>query len=154
MNAAVTTRPAAETSVSFSIRPDSSEIRRASAWLDAAGNELGIPGDELWRLDLCLNEALANVITHGMPIASAPIRLCLVVQREDGGGSARLTISDAAAAFNPLAVVPRPKPLTVAEAEPGGHGLNLMRRFARSLDYEHRDGHNHLTMHFRWHGDA
>lgn len=49
----------------FSIRVDSSEARRASTWLDEAGSARGIPADPLLRLDLCVTEALANVIAHG-----------------------------------------------------------------------------------------
>jgi len=135
----------------LSIRVDSSEAEHASTWLGEAGSLRGIPADPLLRLDLCVTEALANVIMHGGAGASAgPIRLRLDVRCSASGGAASVTVSDAGTVFNPLEARPKPRTRTLAEAEVGGHGLLLMARFADARDYSYSDGQNHLTIHVRW----
>jgi serine/threonine-protein kinase RsbW len=47
------------------IDPDPQEFRRASSWLRAGGAALGVPEEQIDRLELCLNEVLANVVEHG-----------------------------------------------------------------------------------------
>jgi serine/threonine-protein kinase RsbW len=138
----------------FSIRVDSSEVQRASTWLREAGSARSIPADPLLRLDLCVTEALANVIAHGGAGASArPIRLRLDVRCSARGGAVSVTVSDAGTAFDPLASPPKARTRTLAEAEMGGHGLLLMGRFADALDYSYSEGQNHLTIHVRWDQD-
>jgi anti-sigma regulatory factor (Ser/Thr protein kinase) len=137
----------------FSIRADPREARRASIWLGEAGSARGIPSDPLWRLDLCVTEALANVIVHGGAGANAsPIRLRLDVRCSASSGEASVTVSDAGAAFDPLEAPPKAQARTLAEAELGGHGLILMGRFADALEYSYSEGQNHLTIHVRWDG--
>jgi anti-sigma regulatory factor (Ser/Thr protein kinase) len=137
--------------VSFSISAHTDEARRASTWLGKEGSERGIPTEHLWRLDVCVNETLANIIAHGAArVQSTPICLRLDVHRSAGGGEASVTISDAGTAFNPLTVVPPERPRTLSEAEPGGHGLTLLRYFADALDYRYSEGHNHLTIYVHW----
>lgn len=131
----------------LSIRVDSSEAEHASTWLGEAGSLRGIPADPLLRLDLCVTEALANVIMHGGAGATTkPIRLRLDVR----GSAASVTVTDAGIAFNPLAAPPKVRTRTLAQAELGGHGLLLMARFADALDYCYSEGQNHLTIHVRW----
>lgn len=135
----------------FSIRADPSEAHHASTWLGEAGSARGVPEDPLMRLDLCVTEALANVIAHGGAGARAnPIHLRLDVRRSANGGAASVTVSDAGTAFDPLQAPPMARARTLAEAEPGGHGLLLMARFADALDYSYGEGQNHLTIHVRW----
>lgn len=135
----------------LSVGADAREARRASTWLGEAGSARGIPSDPLWRLDLCMNEALANVIAYGSAGAGAsPIRLRLEVLRNASGGAASVTVSDAGAAFDPLKAQPKAKPRTLAEAEAGGYGLVLLRQFADALAYSFGEGQNHLTIQVRW----
>lgn len=136
----------------LSIRAVVEDIRPASAWLEKACSERGVPSDQSFRLDLCLNEALANIISHaGSEAAQAPVCLSFVVESIGKTIQAKLFVSDAGAPFNPLTGTIKPRAETLAEAEPGGLGLNLMNCYSDDLDYEHRDGRNHLTFIVRWH---
>ena len=134
-----------------SIRVDSGEAWRASTWLGAAAAAHGVPAETLSRLDVCVTEAVANAIDHGgAGTGASPIHLRLEVQRNGNGGEAAVTISDAGNRYDPLAATPRARPRTLAEAEPGGLGLTMLRRFADALDYSYREGKNHLTIRVRW----
>lgn len=135
----------------FSIRVDADATDSVASWLGETGSAQGVPADPLWRLDLCVTEVLANVVQHGgAGIASSPIGLHLELRRSAGGGEAVVTVSDTGIAFDPLSVPARPRPRTLAEAEPGGQGLPLLRRFSDALDYRYSEGRNHLTIHVRW----
>lgn len=134
----------------FTIAADTVEVRRAAEWLVASCRQREVPQAHVERLELCLHEALANVITHGGEAAiAAPIRMRLEVRR-DPQCSAGVTVIDAGRAFDPLSVPDRESPKTLAETEPGGLGLVMIRRFSDWLDYRHENGCNHLTFGARW----
>lgn len=135
----------------LTIAAHGAEVRRASDWLDAACRQHAVPRVQAERLEVCLNEVLANVINHGGGTAlSSPIRLLFDVTREQDGGKAGVTVSDAGMPFNPMSAHNKIFPKTLAEAAPGGLGLVLIRRFADWLDYRHEDGRNHLTFGAHW----
>jgi len=68
------------------IDPDPQEFRRASSWLRAGGASLGVPEEKVDRLELCLNEVLANLVEHGGDaVASHTIQLELGVSPVPGG---------------------------------------------------------------------
>lgn len=139
----------------LSIRAAADDIRIASEWLARVCCRHEVPPDQLARLDLCLNEAMANVIAHGGAAARAgPVLLLLHVTPPltslGDGAEARLTISDAGQAFNPLTAESKPRAQTLAETDPGGFGVTMMRAFSDTMDYDYRDGRNHLTFGVHW----
>lgn len=131
----------------------STEVRRASEWLAACAAQRGIPAREEQRLEICLNEVLANILAHGGSAAqAAPVRLQLETRIDGAAGSASLTVCDAGPAFNPLTVPPAPRPKTLADATAGGLGLAMIRRCADWLDYRRGDGVNQFVFGVRWGG--
>lgn len=127
------------------------EVRRASEWLDAICRKRGVPQVPAGRLEICLNEVLANVIAHGGSAAqSAPIRLSLEVGFDRDHHEARVTVSDAGKAFDPRGVEERTLPGSLDEASPGGLGLVMIRRLCSLLDYHREGGRNHVTFGTRW----
>ena len=140
-----------ESDAELVIAAEAAQIREASLWLARAAEQFGIPDESLNRLDLCLNEVLANTITHGRPeAATAPIHLHLHIQQLDDAREATVTTSDAGPAFDMTAAAASPRPRTLAEAQPGGLGLVMIRSFADQLAYTYADGHNHLRFSVRW----
>lgn len=137
----------------ITIRAETRETRNAAAWLQAVAQGEGIPFEQLSRLDHCLDEALANVINHGVRgIADASILLQLVVERGPEVCCAELVIVDEGVAFDSTAC-PDPgaaRPASLAEANVGGLGLAMMRRFSDELRYRRADGRNHLTIRVTW----
>lgn len=130
---------------------DASGLCRASEWLKEEGNRRAIPAEQLDRLDLFLNEALANVIDHGGPSALAsPICLSINIAQLKGQNEATITISDAGMAFDPVAYSPRPIPRSLDEAMPGGLGIPMIRNLADAMTYAYRDNRNHLDFTVRW----
>jgi len=135
----------------LTIAASGAEVRRASEWLSAACLQCDIPTAQAQRLEICLNEVLANVLAHGGSTAlAAPILLQLKVLCTAEAGEAHMTVSDAGFAFNPLVVNIPPRPNTLAEARVGGMGLVMIRRCAAWLDYCREGGHNYFTFGTRW----
>jgi anti-sigma regulatory factor (Ser/Thr protein kinase) len=140
----------------ITIGADGHEARRASEWLEAVCRQRGVPQPELDRLALCLEEVLANIIAHGGETArSEPIRVRLEVEPHvEGGNAARVTVSDAGQAFDPLSAPVAGPPRSLDEATPSGMGLRMIRQCSASLDYRREAGRNHLTFGTRWSGDS
>jgi anti-sigma regulatory factor (Ser/Thr protein kinase) len=135
----------------LSIRAESGEARRAAAWLEQSCAASGVPAEHLARLDHCLDEALANVVAHGGAGArAAPVLLRLGVHSAHDFSEAAVTVTDAGNPFDPLAAPPAARPASLAEAEPGGLGVVMLRSYADRLSYRHHDGRNHLTFAVRW----
>lgn len=129
------------------IRARPAEIRRACAWLERAALERGVPAEQVGRLAICLDEALANVVFHGGPGAlDAPVRLRLEVK----DAAAAVTVADAGQAFDPLGIAPRARPASLEEAEPGGLGVVMIRSFSDELSYRYHGGRNCLSFGVRW----
>ena len=135
----------------LTISANGAEVRRASEWLDTACRQHDVPQAMAERLVLCLNEVLANVITHGGSAAlSVPVRLLFELTRDQDCSKASVTVSDAGMPFNPRSAPKKISPKTLAEASEGGFGLVLIRRCSDWLDYRHEDGRNHFTFGTRW----
>lgn len=98
------------------------------------------------RLDLCLHETLANIIDHGSA-ESTPICLQLDVEQDQ---SATVSVSHIGVAFDPLANPLKPPPKTLADAEPGGLGLHMIRKFSDSQSYRYNKGNNQFTFSVYW----
>lgn len=122
------------------------ELRNAAAWLAQAADAGGVPAEAIARLDICLHEALANLIDHaGLP-ADSEVRLALDVQ----DASATLTVLDAGKPFDPTEAAAPARPLTLEATVPGGLGLVMIRTNSDALQYSRRDGCNRLSMCVRW----
>ncbi len=143
--------PKTESRLTLCAPHDSAELWRASTWLKEQGAGQSVPAAQLDRLDLLLNEALANVLDHGGPGAlAAPIDLSICVTHSPELGAATVTIADGGSPFNPLDHTPRPFPRTLDEAVPGGLGIPMLRSLADELGYACDDGRNQLAFTVRW----
>lgn len=138
--------PVVVPTVTLTLAAQVAELRRASAWLQAEAGARAVPAAAIARLDLCLHEALANVIDHGGLTAADAVRLRLRAH----DGSATLTLEDGGTPYDPTRAAAPARPLTLADTEPGGLGLVMLRSQADRLDYAHRDGRNHLHITVRW----
>lgn len=121
-----------------------SELRPLSRWAVETARGLGCPAERCHDLDLCLNEAVSNVIRHGHA-AGALHEIHVELVRE--AGELVLNIEDDARPFDPLAM-PVLQPRSLDEAKPAGRGITLFRSAADSASYERRAGRNRLTLRF------
>ncbi|MBX9715005.1 MAG: ATP-binding protein [Burkholderiaceae bacterium] len=97
----------------------------------------------LFGVELILEETLMNVIWHAYgDQAEHAIELDVQVEPED----IVMSFEDDGIAFDPLQAVEPVLPKSLEDAIPGGLGLMLVRKYARSIAYQRINDRNHLTL--------
>lgn len=135
----------AEKSDELCLTAEIEELGRATAWIEDLAMRDGWPERPLFKLQLGLEEALANVINHGFPVglqANPSIRLSYRYSAE----MIWLAVSDNGVAFDPSSSDLAPLATSVETASPGGHGIRLMRHLLDEFSYCQIDGDNRLIM--------
>jgi anti-sigma regulatory factor (Ser/Thr protein kinase) len=126
------------------LRNDVAELKRLAGWIEGFAGQ-GMSPDVSFAVQLCLEEAVANIIMYG---AAKDDRLEIAVELERNGGTLVARIEDNGRQFDPTRA-PSPSVATsLEEAKIGDLGIHLMRSFASGMDYERRDGRNRLTLQF------
>jgi serine/threonine-protein kinase RsbW len=123
---------------------DLAELERLAGWIEEWAQK-EVSSDLSFALQLCLEEAIANVIMYG---ASENERLEIVVELECDGGTLVARVEDSGRRFDPTRVPPPTMATSLAEAKVGDLGIHLVRNFASGMDYERRNGRNRLTLRF------
>ncbi len=135
----------------LAIAASGDEIRRASEWLTTALRQRDVPDPQVECLELALHEVLANVLAHGGSAARAePIRIHVEVRETATTGEARVKVRDAGIPFDPTGVPEYTPAKTLAEVQPGGLGLPLIRRCSDWMSYRREGGRNHFMFGARW----
>jgi anti-sigma regulatory factor (Ser/Thr protein kinase) len=97
----------------------------------------------LFNIELILEESLMNVIWHAFS-DQADHRIDLLVQVDPQ--QIVLRFEDDGIAFDPLQASEPVLPTSLDDAVPGGLGLMLVRKFAKSVAYERSGDRNRLTI--------
>jgi len=127
------------------VADDASDVRGATAWVGEFVAQAGIAEDIRFNIEVCVEEALANLIQHGRPVQGVKdIAISVFV---DGEG-ATIQVTDRCVPFD-AAEAPSPERPSLDDMRAGGQGLRLMRAFASELTYRTTEGGNELTMRFR-----
>jgi anti-sigma regulatory factor (Ser/Thr protein kinase) len=127
------------------------EVSRAQSWAEIFVARLALSENTRYAVQLCLEEALANVILHGYLSESGhPI----VIRRWLSPDMLFFAIEDKAPPFAPDDIPPPPQAPEHPSLEsltPGGNGIRLLRHFAGSIVYEQLSEGNRLTIGFSIH---
>jgi anti-sigma regulatory factor (Ser/Thr protein kinase) len=126
------------------LRNNLAELDRLAGWIEGWAQQ-DLSPDLSFAVQLCLEEAVANIIMHSVT-KDRRLEIAVEVERKDQMLVAR--IEDNGMAFDPTQVPQPPVPASLDEAKVGDIGIHLMRSFASSIHYERRDGTNRLTMRF------
>jgi anti-sigma regulatory factor (Ser/Thr protein kinase) len=120
------------------------ELDRLASWLEKWA-EQSVPSDTSFALQLCLEEAVANIIMHG---TVEDDRSEIAVELERDGETLRASVEDCGRRFDPTRFR-RPTAATSLErAKVGELGIHLMRSFADGMHYERRGHRNRSTFWF------
>lgn len=118
-------------------------LSTASEWLADLAKKQGLGDEQLFHLDLCASELIANVKEHAYAGAPGEVDLEL----EFGQDTLTLTVSDKGPPFNPLMHEIPPEPTSLEAAPCGGLGLLLVKQFSSTVRYERSDdGHNRVIV--------
>ncbi|HVN65941.1 MAG TPA: ATP-binding protein [Methanomicrobiales archaeon] len=121
------------------------EIRELPGLLDAIAGflqEEGLRREDITGIQIAVDEAFSNIVTHGYRGGAGAITLrCRVYQ-----GEAEVVMEDRAPPSDPTALPPPDRSSDLARRPGGGLGVHLMKNFMDRISYEYRDGMNILTM--------
>jgi serine/threonine-protein kinase RsbW len=124
------------------------ELSRVQPWIEAVADRHGVAEDIRFAMQLCVEEALANIVLHGYRSEPGhPIVLRTLVS----AGTLFFAIDDQGPPFapdEPGSQNPGTEPVSLESIEPGGNGIRLLYRFAGSLSYERLADGNRLTIGF------
>lgn len=127
------------------VMDDLSDVRGATAWVSLQMAEAELAEDLRFNIEVCVEEALANLIEHGRPTEGGKdIALAVAADPQE----ATILVTDRCVPFD-TAEAPSPLSPSAADMRAGGQGLRLIRAFASELTYRTVDGCNQLTMRFR-----
>ena len=130
---------------SISIAPTVDEIPHVNAWLETLAEAEDWAMRARFGLELSLEEALVNIITHGFKATRVtPMIRVDYLHRADGRGAFRIV--DNGIAFDPTIASPPALAANLDEARIGGHGLRLMRHYLSDLNYTRVGDENRLTL--------
>lgn len=129
-----------------------SEMALFPAWIESLASQHGIPGEVQFAMNLCLEEAISNIIRHGYGVAiHRPVSVRFTMPRE---GCYVFVVEDEAPRFNLLDAPELPALNPHDEIRIGGQGVRLLRRIADTLEYEPTPTGNRLRIGFSTSGSA
>jgi serine/threonine-protein kinase RsbW len=126
------------------LEPLLSEIPRLIEWIEARCAAAGVAGDIGMKLALALEEAVANVIRHGLQGTPTPDRIA--VRLEIGCAMVAAEVVDNGRPFDPIGAPPPDLSLPLSERQPGGLGIHLMRQLMDGVDYRRSGDSNILRV--------
>lgn len=114
-----------------------------SRWMEAAE----APPAADYLANLALEELVTNCVKYGYDdTAEHLIEVTLSLH----DGELVMTVIDDGRAFNPLDLPPPDTSLAIEDRPIGGLGIHMLRQMSDGMDYERRDGRNHVTLRKRW----
>jgi serine/threonine-protein kinase RsbW len=126
------------------LRSSLPELERLASWIEDIARNADLAADMAFALQLCLEEAVANIVMYGGAPDDAPI----VVDIARADGSVTATIEDSALPFDPTKVPVRAKAASLDETRIGELGVHLMRHYSSEMHYERLEDRNRLTLRF------
>jgi anti-sigma regulatory factor (Ser/Thr protein kinase) len=128
------------------------ELAQVWPWVEELSVEYTIAADVRFAIDLCLEEALSNIVRHGYKRDCArPMTVSYSVGAHSSGKRELVfVIEDKAPHFNPLDKASDQIEVahTLDDLTPGGQGIRLLHKFAGSLRYEPLAEGNRLMIGF------
>ena len=131
---------------SLTMSNDINELTRLEPFLSDFFENNGIEIALLSKLDLALEEALANVIMYAYPEGQqGEVNLTVAVK----SNSIHMDISDHGTPFNPLQHCEDKLDVPLDQRKIGGLGIHLIKEIMDSIEYEYVNGNNVLKMEYQ-----
>lgn len=129
------------TAARLDLRADLAEIARLNEWLSVQFSTAKLGADVAADMKLCLNEAVANIISYG-ELGDRAFTCGLEVSADH----AKAVLDDPGIAFDPLARADAVAMDGLETARIGGFGIRLIKETASALAYEYANGRNLFTI--------
>lgn len=131
-------------SKAIQLSADFAEMQRLAEWVETQAAEFALDARQIYAIQLCLEEVVANLVLHARPVGAGPVAITVRLDAEP----LRVTVEDDGVPFDPTVAEPAALPASLEEAAPGGLGLTLLQHFSASREYAHSAGRNRLVLGF------
>jgi anti-sigma regulatory factor (Ser/Thr protein kinase) len=122
------------------------DLALVNPWVKALAAEHSISTDTVYAIELCLEEALSNIVRHGYK--GEPEHKIELSFHLNGDQSVKFAIEDCAPHFDQTGPGRQAQSEDIDFLLPGGHGMPLMRKFSSSVQWEPMPKGNRLTLTF------
>lgn len=120
-----------------------SEIEKLVLFVEELGEELNLPADLIFNLNLVLEEAVSNVILYAYPKDQTQ-EIYLSVKKE--GNMLLFNLTDTGKEFDPTLMPEADITLSAEERQIGGLGIYLIRQIMNTVEYHRIEGKNVLIL--------
>jgi len=118
-------------------------VEEVQASLDGLAAHHAVPPDALCDMQIALDEALTNILTHGFDDGE-PHRIEVTLAIEPT--TIRAEIEDDCAAFDPLSATAPDLTASLKDRRVGGLGVHFMRRLMSEVSYSRIGPRNRLVL--------
>ena len=122
---------------------DIHEMEKLEPFLNSFFEKKNLDMSRLPKMDLAMEEAVANVIMYAYPEGE---RGTVEISLELKEGHIQTCISDAGTPFDPLQQPEANLSSSIEERPIGGLGIHLIKEIMDKVEYQYKDGKNMLTM--------
>ncbi len=119
------------------------EINRLATFIEELGEELNLPSDLIFNLNLVLEEAISNVILYAYPKEEQQ-EIVLTAKKSDK--NLIFVLTDSGKEFDPTQAPDADVTLSAEERQIGGLGIFLIRQIMNKVEYQRIEGKNVLTL--------
>ncbi len=128
------------------------KLLNINQWLDDLADQGSLSKSSLFAMKLCCEETFMNIVMHSYLSESSSIKeedktVNLAVDKSTE--NILLFIEDNGIAFNPLEKEENKLPMDLQDAQIGGLGISLMKKFSKSIHYEQKNIGNRLIFQFQ-----
>ena len=132
--------------LSLLLKNDLVELGRISDAIDNFAEQNNLSVKDSFGLQLSIEELFTNIVSYGFQ-DSDEHEIRVEFELDPGSRVLRIAIVDDGVHFDPVHDSEKPSLDADLEDRPiGGLGIHLVREFADEMEYEHRDGRNHLIL--------
>jgi len=128
------------------LRNDPAEIGKLTHWILAACAAAQLPDKTSFAVQLCLDEAVANIMQYGSGSPDGASAIAASLERGQSG--VVLDIEDDGCAFDPTRAAPPAQAATLELLPVGGLGIHFMRQYSSRMEYSRSGGRNRLRLTF------
>lgn len=127
---------------------DIAQVPLLAAWVDGIGEELQLPPEAIFQLNLALEEAVVNVMNYAYPgeIGRPVTVTAKSAINKDGEERVIFTLIDEGVPFDPTKEDIPDITLSAEKRKIGGLGIFLVEQMMESVAYQRTDTRNVLTM--------
>lgn len=131
------------TTNSIALSNDLDELARLPPWLESIDARHSLGSRLVFKINLVLEECVTNIIRYAFSDnAQHQLDILLSVRP----GVIEIVVEDDGTAFDPLSQPLFSPPASLQDADIGGLGIHLMRRYTSQMSYRRKDGRNCLSM--------